>query len=157
MKRKHKAYSKPKRPFDKTRFEEETKIKEEFGLKNKKEIWKAEARIKKIREKAKRLISAKEEEQEALFEKLREIGFGVNSIAEVLGLTKEDYLKRRLQTVVRDKKLTSTPKTARQLITHRKVEVNGQIVDSPSYTVPVKLEDKIKIRQKNKTKKEKKR
>ena len=56
MKRKHKIYSRPKRPFDKTRIEEEGKIKEEFGLKNKKEIWKADARIKEIREKAKKLI-----------------------------------------------------------------------------------------------------
>ena len=35
MKRKHKQYSKPKRPFDKTRIEEEAKIKQDFGLKNK--------------------------------------------------------------------------------------------------------------------------
>ena len=57
MKRKHKQYSKPKRPFDKVRIDEEAKIKEEFGLKNKKEIWRAEARIKSIREKAKGLIA----------------------------------------------------------------------------------------------------
>ena len=46
MKRKHKTYSRPKRPFDKPRIEEEAGIMEEFGLKNKREIWKAEARIK---------------------------------------------------------------------------------------------------------------
>lgn len=40
MKRKHKTYSRPKRPFDKTRIEEEGKIKEEFGLKNKKKFGK---------------------------------------------------------------------------------------------------------------------
>ena len=34
MKRKHKIYSRPKRPFDKVRIDEEAKIKEEFGLKN---------------------------------------------------------------------------------------------------------------------------
>ena len=42
MKRKHKLYSRPKRPFDKQRIDEEAKIKEEFGLKNKKEIWLSE-------------------------------------------------------------------------------------------------------------------
>ena len=41
MKRKHKTYSKPKRPFDKMRIEEEAGIMKEFGLKNKREIWKA--------------------------------------------------------------------------------------------------------------------
>jgi ribosomal protein S4 len=64
MKRKHKTYSRPKRPFDKARIQEEVEIKKEFGLKNKKEIWKAEAKIKKIREKAKKLISVDEREKE---------------------------------------------------------------------------------------------
>jgi len=71
MKRKHKSYSKPKRPFEKSRIEEEAKIKEKFGLKNKKEIWKAEARIKSIREKAKNLIGSEAKEQEALFKRLK--------------------------------------------------------------------------------------
>jgi len=48
MKRKHKKYSKPKRPFDKERLIEEEKIKKEFGLKNKKEIWRSESKIKLI-------------------------------------------------------------------------------------------------------------
>ena len=73
MKRKHKTYSRPKRPFDKERLEEEAKIKKEFGLKNKKEIWKAEAKIKSIREKAKKLISAEKEDQGALFKRLKNI------------------------------------------------------------------------------------
>ena len=45
MKRKQKKYSKPKRPFDKKRIDEENQLKKEFGLKNKREIWKAEAKI----------------------------------------------------------------------------------------------------------------
>ena len=49
MKRKHKIYSRPKRPFEKSRIEEEGKIVDEFGLKNKREIWKAEAKVKIIR------------------------------------------------------------------------------------------------------------
>ena len=90
MKRKHKTYSKPKRPFDKVRIEEEAEIKKEFGLKNKKEIWKADARIKSMREKAKKLISASPEEQKLLFDKLKKIGLKVDSISDVLALTKED-------------------------------------------------------------------
>ncbi len=45
MIKKHKQYSKPKTPFDKARIDEEAQIKKEFGLKNKKEIWKANAKI----------------------------------------------------------------------------------------------------------------
>lgn len=150
MKRKHKKYSRPKRPFDKERIEEEAKIKKDFGLKNKKEIWKAEAKIKSMREKAKRLISASKEEQKALFERLKKIGLNVNSIGDVLSLDKKDYLKRRLQTVVMNKKIATTPKSARQLITHKKILVNGITVDSPSYVVSTKLEDKISLKIKKK-------
>jgi len=151
MKRKHKTYSRPKRPFDKERIEEEAKIKEEFGLKNKKEIWKAESNIKSIRERAKNLISASGEEQQSLFDKLKKIGLKVSSIADVLSLEKKDYLNRRLQTVVLRKKLASTPKGARQMITHKKVLVKGSVVDSPSYIVPLELEDEISVRVKKQT------
>jgi small subunit ribosomal protein S4 len=148
MKRKHKIYSRPKRPFDKARIEEEGGIVEEFGLKNKREIWKAEAKIKIIREKAKRLISAKPEEQQILFNKLNKMGLKVNSISSVLSLDKKDYLRRRLQTIIVTKKLTVTIKQARQLIVHKKVLVDGRAVDSPSYIVPVELENKITLKDK---------
>lgn len=146
MKRKHKSYSKPKRPFDKLRIDEEKEIKKEFGLKNKREIWKTDARIKSIREKAKKLISAGKDQQELLFNKLKKIGIEVHSIADVLGLDKKDYLERRLQTILVKKKLATTTKSARQLITHKKVLVNGKIIDSPSYIVPIELEDKISLK-----------
>ncbi len=155
MKRKHKTYSKPKRPFDKIRIDEEAEIKKEFGLKNKKEIWKAEAKIKSIRERAKKLISAEPEEQKALFRRLKKIGLDVNSIADILSLNKEDYLKRRLQTIVVNKKLTTTTKSARQLITHKRILVHGRIVNSPSYIVPVELEGKISLKEKKKKVKKK--
>jgi len=152
MKRKHKKYSRPKRPFDKIRILEEEKIKKEFGLKNKKEIWKAESKIKSIREKAKKVISADSAEQEKLFNQLKKIGLSVNSIADVLSIEKKDYLKRRLQTILVDKKLANTTKQARQLITHKKVFVGNKTVNIPSYIVPVELENKIKLKVKKKEK-----
>lgn len=151
MKRKHKKYSKPKRPFDKERIDEEAKIKNDFGLKNKKEIWKAESGIKVMREKAKKLISAGHEEQNALFERLKKIGFDVNSIADVLSLNKEDYLKRRLQTILVKKRIALSPKSARQLIVHKKVLINNNVVNSPSYIVSLELEDKISLKAKKAT------
>src|SRR3989344_8507732 len=100
MKRKKKSYEKPKKPFDKDRILEENRIKKDFGLKNKREIWKAESKIAQIRRRAKSLISAELEEQKAFFNKLKQIGLNVNSIPDVLALTKEDYLRRRLQAVL---------------------------------------------------------
>jgi small subunit ribosomal protein S4 len=151
MKRKHKIYSRPKRPFDKKRIEEEGKIKAEFGLKNKREIWKAEAKIKSMRERAKKLVSAKDNEKKAFFEKLNKAGFKINSLADVLSLTKEDYLKRRLQTIVFKKGLAQTPKEARQLITHKKVLIEGNAVNIPSYAVSIEEEGQIKIKKKIKS------
>lgn len=148
MKRKHKKYSKPKRPFDKIRINEEAEIKKTYGLKNKKEIWKAESQIKSIREKAKKLIGADVKEQQALFNRLKKIGLNVNSIADALSLDKKDYLDRRLQTVLVKKKLTTTTKSARQLITHRKILIEGKVVNSPSYIVPIHLENKITLKEK---------
>jgi small subunit ribosomal protein S4 len=154
MKRKHKIYSRPKTPFEKNRIEEEAGIKEEFGLKSKREIWKATAKIKNIREKAKKLIGKSEKEQGEFFDRLNYIGLKVNSIPEVLSLDKKDYLNRRLQTVVFKKKLAHTAKEARQLITHKKIIVGNAVVDKPSYVVPVELENKISIKEKNKKAKE---
>jgi len=148
MKRKHKKYSRPKRPFDKSRIDEEAQIIKDFGLKNKREIWKAEAKVKVMREKAKKLISADKEEQKALFNKLKKIGMEVNSIGEILALDKKDYLNRRLQTILVKKEVARTAKEARQLITHRRILVNNKAVDSPSYLVPLALENKISLKQK---------
>ncbi len=153
MKRKHKKYSRPKTPFDKERLEQEAKLKKSFGLKNKKEIWKAQAKINSIREKAKNLISSNEAEKKEFFNQLGKIGIKVSSLAEVLSLNVEDYLKRRLQTVLINKNLARTPKQARQLITHKKVLIKGNAVDSPSYVVPVLLEDKILIKKKKQAEK----
>lgn len=155
MKREHKSYSRPKKPFEKSRIDEEAKIKKDFGLKNKKEIWKADARVKSMREKAKSLISAEENEQKLLFDKLKKMGLNVNSIGDVLSLNKTDYMNRRLQTVLVKKGLASTALGARQLIIHQKVLVNGAVVDSPSFIVPVEFENKIELKPKKiKAKKE---
>ena len=152
MLRKRKTYSRPKRPFDKVRIDEEAKVKEEYGLKNKKEIWKAEAKIKSMREKAKKLISASPEEQQDLFDRLGKIGIKVNSITDILGLDKRDYLEQRLQTIVRKKMMARSMKSARQLITHKKVLVDGKMVSAPSYVVPLNLREKISLKQARKRK-----
>lgn len=150
MKRKHKLFSRPKKPFDKKRIEEEAEIKKEFGLKNKKEIWKAEAKIALMRKKAKDLISSDEKKQKALIERLNKVGLNVKSISDILGLNKIDYLNRRLQTILFKNKLANTPKHARQLIVHKKVLIDDKVVSIPSYIISKEFENKIKIKNKEK-------
>jgi len=145
MKRQKKKYSRPRKPFDKPRIEEENVLKEKYGLKNKKEIWKADAAIGRIRNLAKQLITKSEEDQNKFVERLKKRGFQVENIADSLALNKEDWLKRRLQTIVFNKKLTTTPKQSRQFIVHKHVSIGNQIVNIPSYQVSLEEEPHIKL------------
>jgi len=97
-----------------------------------------------LRTRAKELITASEEEQMKLFVKLREMGFKVERIADILELNKEDWLKRRLQSVLILKNFAK-PKEARQLIAHKKVLINGKAINVPSYIVKTDEENNIKV------------
>lgn len=141
----NKKYSKPGKPFDKQRIDEEDELKEKYGLKNKREIWKAEAAIARIRNLAKQLITKSEDEKKAFVERLKKKGFKVESIPNALSLNKEDWLKRRLQTIVVFKKLANTPKQARQFITHKHISIKNQIVNIPSYLVSLEEEPEVKL------------
>ncbi len=153
MIRKKNRFSWPRKLYDKNRIKEENKLVEIYGLKNKREIWKAEAKVKYYRNRAKLLITSEKEEQENFFAKLSSLGLNVQSISEVLALNKEDILKRRLSTIVWKKNLAKTAKQARQMITHKKVLVDDNAVDVPSYLVPVVYENKISLKNSNKIKK----
>jgi small subunit ribosomal protein S4 len=152
--RSRKKYSRPRKHFDKARIDEENVLREKYGLKNKREIWVADASIKKIRGLAKELITKNEDEKNKFIERLNKKGFKVKSIADVLALDKENWLKRRLQTIVFEKKIAITPKQARQLIVHKKILIGNRIVNIPSYQVSLGEESLIEIFLK--TKKDKK-
>ncbi len=146
IKRKKNKFKRPKKPFDKQRIIEEKEIVKKYGLKNKQEIWKAESEISRLRRMAKSLIPKSEEEKKEFFAKLNRLGFEVKDISDVLALNKEDWLKRRLQTILLKKKLARTIKHARQLITHKLVLVDGRVVNRPGFIVTKDLEDKISLK-----------
>src|SRR3989344_4276333 len=146
MIRKKKRYSRPRKPFEITRIKEEDSLVKQFGLKNKKEIWKILAKVNYFRTRAKALAKSSHEEQQVLFKKLQAIGLKVSTIAEVLDLKVEDLLNRRLPTIIVKKGLANTPKQARQFVTHKKVMINNQIVNSPSYLVPISFEESIQLK-----------
>lgn len=155
MKRKHKRYDRPKKAYDGVRIKSEDKLVIKYGLKNKKEIWKAEARVKYFRNRAKGLITAQRDIQKTFFNKLNDVGLNVNSISDVLALGKEDILKRRLATIVFSRGLATTPKQARQMIVHKKIWINKIAVNIPSYLVKVNEEKNIELKVKKKVKKKK--
>lgn len=145
MIRKHKKYKRPRKLYDKMRILEENELTKKYGLKNKREIWKAKAFIDKIRRRAKKLITSLPENQEKFFEKLNKMGFKVEKIADILGLTTEDWLRRRLQSILVEKKIAKTAKQARQFIVHKNIAIGQSVINIPSYIVPVDEEKDIKF------------
>ena len=150
MIRKKKQYKRPMKPFEKSRIAEENKLKEEYGLKNKKELWKAKAKVDYFRNRAKDLAKRPIEEQEILFNKLKALGLNTSNIAEVLDLKVENLLERRLPTVLTQKKLANKVKQARQMVVHKKILIHGNVVNSPGYLVPVAEENEISVKLKKK-------
>jgi len=146
-----KKYNTPRHPWVKERIDSEKILVNGYGLKNKKEVQKAQSRIKQIREQVKNLIRDRDlpqaqKEQEQLIVRLVKLGICKPGIAVegLLDLDIKDVLNRRLQTVVVKNKLAITSKQSRQMITHGHVIVNGNKVTIPSYMVGV--EDNIEVR-----------
>lgn len=148
MIKKKKKFSWPKKLYDKPRIIEENGLVERYGLKNKREIWKTEAKVKYFRTRAKALITADHEEQKNFFNKLNQIDLRVDSIADVLALNKEDLLRRRLSTIVAARGLANTPRQARQMIVHKKIIIGDRVVNVPGYFVKKTEEGSISVRKK---------
>ena len=143
---KSKLYKRPKKPFESERIADENKLVSKYGLKNKKEVWRALAKVNYYRKRAKALAQKSPEEQEVLFSKLQKIGLDVKKIADVLDLKIENLLDRRLPTLVSFQKKADTPRQARQMVVHKRVLVDGKVVNSPSYIVTVKEEKLITVK-----------
>jgi len=148
IRRKHNLYSRPKKLFEASRIENDNKIQKQYGLKSKTEIWKAAAKVSAFRTRAKKLISNNGQESKEFFNRLQNIGLDVKVTSDVLALTTEAILERRLQTFVFKKGFAKTILEARQLITHKNVIVDGRIVNIPSFNVSKDLENKISLKEK---------
>lgn len=149
IKRLRKKYETPSHPWIKDRIDAEKILKRDYGLKNKKEIWKADTILKQIKSQIKSLPSM-EPEQAARREELlraRLVRLGVvqkdTPLGEVLGYGTEQILDRRLQSIVHKKGLARSPKQARQFIRHEHITVAGKKVNAPSYIVPIDEEANI--------------
>lgn len=145
-----KKYETPAHPWQKDRIIEEKEYIRTYGFKNKKEIWKEVAKLKKARLQAKKIIAEKLSEQankekEQLLARLVRYGLLTkdSKLEDVLGLKATDFFERRLQTLVFKKGLARSPKQARQFIVHGHVIVNNKKVTAPSYMVSLEEESKI--------------
>jgi len=148
-KKKHKRYTAPKLPFDQGGLVEELRLLGAYGLRNKKELWRLRAQLSRFRRSAREIESMssmeKGDKEKALLSKLRNLGIigEHGTLDDILGLRIEDFLERRLQTVVYRKKMAKSFFQARQLITHGHVSISGRKTISPSYWVTIEDEKKI--------------
>jgi small subunit ribosomal protein S4 len=139
------TYETPKHPWEATRMEEERKLLQKYGLKNKRELWKAQSILRGFRRQARDLqarlrASEPQAERETTLLLGRLTRLGVLSPAsptldDVLALALEDLLRRRLEWIVFTKGLSPTPSGARQLIVHGHLAIGDHKVTRPGYLV----------------------
>jgi len=149
-KKPRKTWERPGHPWIKERLAQEMELVGKYGLRNKRELWKAQTLLRKIRNRAKSLLSLPPEvravQERVLVRKLYRMGILDREDAtldDVLGITVENILERRLQTIVYKKGLAKTIHQARQLIVHGHIAIGGRRVNAPGYLVSRDEEDLI--------------
>jgi len=146
-------YETPSHPWEGERIKAENELIMKYGLKNKRELWKAQSLVRRLRAQSRELQArlrtgdkqAEIETKELLnrcarLALLPEEGTTLN---DVLALNTEAVLARRFQTVLYRKGLAYTPKQARQFIVHGHASISSRKVTIPGYLVKRTEEDMI--------------
>merc|ERR1712139_411275 len=144
----------PRRPFEKERLDTELKLIGTYGLKNKREIWRVRLALAKLRATARTLLTKDEKDPSRIFEgqalMRRMIRYGIldedkQRLDYVLSLNIENFMERRLQTLVFKRGLAKSIHHARVLIRQRHIRVGRQIVNVPSFMVRVESQPHIEF------------
>jgi len=145
------VWQKPKRPLNYDLIMDELKTLGTFGLKTKRELWKTQTELSRVRLQARSLLALRQDERERkepiLMQSLSKIGL-VNedsTLDDVLNLQVTDLLSRRLQTIAQRKLYFKTPYQARQAIVHGHIMIGDSVVTIPSYVVKTEEEAKVHL------------
>ncbi len=145
------VWQRPKRPLNYDLIMDELKTLGTFGLKTKRELWKTQTELSRVRLQARSLLALRQDERERkepiLMQSLSKIGL-VNedsTLDDVLNLQVTDLLSRRLQTIAQRKLYFKTPYQARQAIVHGHIMIGDSVVTIPSYIVKTEEEAKIHL------------
>merc|ERR1711871_990608 len=149
-----KTSKRPRRSYDKERLDAELKLIGTYGLKNKREIWRIGLVLSKVRAVARQLLTLEERDPQRVFQgqalMRRMIRYGIldedkQRLDYVLALKIEDFMERRLQTLVFKRGLAKSIHHARVLIRQKHIRVGRQIVDIPSFMVRVESQPHIEF------------
>ncbi len=144
-----KKFKRPLMPFEKARIDAELKYLGEYGLRNKRELWKTHYKLSNFRRIARDLKTMPEHQRQIAFgeltTRLRSLGLvGIEATTDdVLSLSVDNILDRRLQTVVFKKGLARSIYQARQLVAHKHIAIRGKVINSPAYLVKIDEEDSL--------------
>lgn len=141
-------YDTPSEGWNGDRINREKDLMEEYGLKNKQEVYRAQSELRDLRRQARNVIGNSTGGQESkILSKAQDLGLVPedSGLEDILTLDRTDFLDRRLQTAVYRKGRADTLKHARQLVSHGKVKVDGHVVDIPSYMLSEEEEKSITV------------
>ena len=145
-----KSYRRPRRIWNSDQLSSELYIIGSYGLRNKRELWKAQTKVANFRNQARKLLALtleeRQEKQSLLLSFLNRLGLAnTSSLDDILNLKIEDILERRLQTIVMRKMGIKSPFQARQVVVHGHVSVGNQKINLPGYLVKKQDESKILV------------
>lgn len=146
-----KQYSRPRSPWRADQLAQELYLLGTFGLRNKRELWRSQTHLSSVRKQARTLLAATEQvrlrEEKKLLDSLRRGGLVAEAatLDDILSLTVEDVLSRRLQTIVFKKGMALSPLHARQLIVHGHVKIGNRVITIPGYGVGHEEESMITL------------
>ena len=146
-----KVWNKPKRPLNYDLMMDELKTLGTFGLKTKRELWKTQTELSRVRFQARSILALRQEDRRRkepiLIQSLSKIGLvdQNSTLDDVLNLQVTDFLSRRLQTIAQRKLYFKTPYQARQAIVHGHIMIGDYVVTIPSYVVKTEEETKIHL------------
>jgi small subunit ribosomal protein S4 len=150
-KKPRKTFSRPKNPWRSEQLAQELYLVGTYGLRNKRELWKTQSQLSEVRKQARRLLAASTEvrtrEEKKLLDSLRRRGLVPEGVTldDVLNLSVEDFLGRRLQTLIYKKGAAVSPLQARQLIVHGHVKIGERSIDIPGYRVTSEEEGLVRV------------
>ena len=144
-----KTFRRPRRIWTTDQLSAELYVMGSYGLRNKRELWKAQTEVARIRNQARALLAisaeVRHEKERRLLNFLARLGLVAEgaTLDDVLNLKIEDLLERRLQTIVMKKSGTKSPYQARQVVSHGHVSIGNRKVNIPGYLVKTEEEPKI--------------